>query len=131
MLRYRDCKTNEEKLNFVKQILEEDFGAAIGGDETDVGYQTAIVMLAAMAEGTDVKRLSRLTNYPESFIESIAWNARRAELWSREGPHYDHWFDGDLVRSEAFCCDVLVAQGLFRRKRNDEGEWLYRAVKES
>jgi hypothetical protein len=129
MLRLRDCKTSEDKLKFLKEILEEDIDPTCAGDEANEGYQTAIVMLAAMIEGPDVKCLSNLTNYPQHFIEAIARATEAAKLWSKKGVNYDHWFVGDQLRCVAFWSDVLVAQGILCRTRNSQGEWIYGRVK--
>jgi len=124
MLHLRDCKTSEDKLRFLKEVLEEDIDPTCAGEEADEDYQTAIVMLAAMIEGPDVMRLCRLTNYPQHFVDAIARNAEAAELWSKEGLHYD-WGEDGQFRLVPFWSDVFVARGILRRTRNSQGEWVY------
>ena len=127
-MHWRECTTDEEKRKFLEEAAEE-FCPRPKGDEDDSDYRTAVVLFAAMVEGTKVSRLTALTGYPKEFIAAISLNMREAGLWVEDGVCYEHWFEGDLVNPVGILCDVMVAQGQLVRKRHDDGEFRYKAVR--
>ena len=127
MKHWRECKTNAEKRQFVKETVEECCPLA-GEGEDEASFRSAVVLVAALAEGTDIDNLTALTSYPPEFVADISFRARRAELRVNEGVCYEHWFEGDTVKPMAVLLDVMVVEGLFIRKRNEDGEFRYIAV---
>ena len=84
MMHWRECTTDEEKRKFLEDTAEE-FYPRPKGDEDDSDYRTAVVLFAAMVEGTKVSRLTALTGYPKEFIAAISLNMWKAGLMGR-GP---------------------------------------------
>jgi len=128
MMHWRECTTDEEKLKFIEETVEE-FCPRPKGDEDDVDYRTLVVLFAAMVEGTNVGRLTDLTGYPKEFIAAISLNMREAGLWVEDGVCYEHWFEGDLIKRVDVCCDVMVALGKLIIQRRDGGKIWYKAVR--
>ena len=93
MMHWRECTTDEEKWKFIEESVEEDFCPRPKGDEDDSDYRTAVVLFAAMAEGTNVNRLTDLTGYPKEFIAAISLNMREAGIWVEDRVCYEHWFE--------------------------------------
>ena len=127
-MHWRECTTDEEKRKFLKEAVE-DLWPGSKGNEDDWHDRTAVVLFAAMVGGTKVASLADLTGYPEEFISAISLNMREAGLWEEDGVCYEHWFEGDFIKPVAICCDVMVAQGRLIRKRHDDGEFRYQAVR--
>lgn len=81
---------------------------------TGSGFQTAVLMLAALQIGTgDVEALQRFTGFDQEFIETRATNLRRNGIWTADGKTDCAWFEKD--GGIAFWCDVNVAEGLMER----------------
>ena len=120
-----ECKTNAEKLKFVKETLKEYFPST---EEDDRGFRIAVVLFVAMAEGTNIENLTALTGYPPEFVADISSRARSAGLWVDEGVCYEHWFEGDMVKPVAILCDVMIVDGQLTREVREDGEIRYKAL---
>jgi hypothetical protein len=130
MKHWRECKTDAEKRKFVKETVREYFPSA-REDEDDIGFQGAVVLIAALVAGTNVENPTVLTGYPREFVAHISFRARSAGLWVNERVCYEHWFEGDSVKPMANLYDVMVVEGELIRKRNEEGEFRYKVVRPS
>ncbi len=114
----------EHKLKLIKEAVKE-FDPSLEGADDDVGFKIAVVLLAALSEGTDVQRLAAFTGYSEVFIAGIACRMREAELWVEDRVCCGQWFEGDFIHPDLFWADVLVAEGLAIRKRENGGVFRY------
>jgi hypothetical protein len=128
MMNWRECTADEEKRKFLEEAVEDVFPGSKGEEDATGYYRTAVVLFAAMMEGTNVTRLTDLTGYPKEFIAAISLNMREAELWVEDEVCNEHWFEGDLAKPQSICCDVLVAEGKLIRRRRNDGEFVYRVA---
>jgi hypothetical protein len=102
-----------------------------GIKENDDGFSVAMVLIsAAFSVGPEVAALVRFTGYTQAFICDIARRMKATKLWNEEGVETEHWFDGDNWTSGIWT-DSLVAQGLLEACRRDNGDWEYRAIRET
>lgn len=117
------------KLKFVKDTLLE-MDPSLRDTEPDDSYDTALVLLSALAKGTDSSRLAAFTGLPLEFVAAIRQRMIRAELWTEVAVCCDHWEVAQgVVSTSAFWSDVLVAEGcVVRRWDEDSGEYRYWAV---
>jgi hypothetical protein len=102
------------------------------GRETDDGYRTGVVLLAAeWVTGTDIEDLTKFTGYPRDFVAAISVRMHKSGLWE-EGDlvHSDHWFRGNCYSTTAFWVDVLVGLGMVIAEPVANGDFRYRAVDE-
>lgn len=127
MMHWRECKTDEEKRKFVKETVKECCPSA-GEDDDDTGFRIAVVLMAALAEGTNIENLTALTGYPPEFVADISFRARHAGIWANDQVDYDHWSEGDSVHPTAILMDVMVIEGLLTRRRCEDGQIRYAAV---
>ncbi len=84
----------------------------------------AAVLVAALAEGPKVRRLSRLLLLSEDMVSEIAYNMRAAGLWTTTSVNCEHWFQSRQGMT-AFCKDLLVAQGRLLRCPSSTGAYHY------
>jgi len=113
-------------LKFLKETLLE-LDPRLEGTEEDNSYRTALVLLAAIACGSDTTRLARVTELPRQFISEIRKRMIRAQLWTELDVCCDHWYVSDgVVCTTYFWLDVLVAQGrVVRRWVEKQGQYRY------
>jgi hypothetical protein len=78
----------------------------------DEAYQAAVIMLAALQVGANIRRVARFTGYPIREVARIGYCLRANGIWSGSKTKCD-WFekDGGL----AFWLDVSVALGYMER----------------
>lgn len=84
--------------------------------EEDKSYPTALILIAALACGTDVKQLADLTGVRQEFVSNIQQRMIVAELWTEVAACCDHWFLPNAFCLNFFWFDVLVAEGLAVRR---------------
>jgi len=116
-------------LQFVKDALSEldpELARAGSGEE----YDTAFVLLAAIACGTDTVLLTAATGLPRDFVDAIRERMIRAELWTELRACCDHWWVAEQTICETFFwTDFLVARGLVIRRWDEaQGEYRYYAT---
>jgi hypothetical protein len=113
-------------LQFVKDTLSE-LDPSLDGSEQSESYMTALVLVSALVQGPNVRRLAVFTGVPEQFVERIRERMVRAELWDEIDVFSDHWFgEGNMVSMTALWLDILIAQGLVIREWDEEaGEYRY------
>jgi len=81
-------------------------------DESDPGFQAAVLVLAAVSVGPLVNALSDFTGYDEEFVSEIAARMTAAGLWSNNVVCSRHWLKPGAINRVLFMSDVMVAQGL-------------------
>jgi hypothetical protein len=113
-------------LEFVKATLLE-LDPSLEGSEEDESYNTALVLLSALACGPCTMRLAEFTKLPPEFVATIRQRMIRAQLWTELDVCCDHWYvAAGVVSITAFWLDVLIAQGLAVRKwGEEEGQYRY------
>jgi hypothetical protein len=99
-------------------------------DPESPGFRTAVVLMAAaFVVGPHVDLLVQFTGYSMTFVANIARRMRAYELWSDDEVCTEYWFEGDRITAAFwFWSDCLVADGLLRIDRDEDGERLYTAV---
>lgn len=98
-------------LQSVKDSLAE-LGLSLDGKQPDETYQTALVVVSALACGPDTERLAKFTLLPVEFVQAIRRRMIAAELWTEVDVNCAHWFPGaNQLSISAFCADLLVAEG--------------------
>jgi hypothetical protein len=91
-------------------------------------FRTAVIVMAAtFVVGPDVDLLVQFTGYPMSFVANIACRMRRYELWSDDRVCTEDWLEGDRINM-MFWVHCLVADGLMRIDRNEDGERVYATI---
>ena len=109
-------------LQYVKDTLSglDPTLKSCGASDT---YNTAIVLLSALAYGPDTTRLAGFTSLPHQFVATIQQRMIRAELWTETGVCCDHWEVAEgVVSMSAFWADVLVAEGLVVRQWDPDSD---------
>src|SRR5690242_8241248 len=128
MMHWQECKTHAEKLKYVEETVE-DWCPSAGEGEDDIGFRSAVVLIAALVEGTNIEHLTALTGYPREFVADISFRAKSAGLWVDDQVCYEHWFEGDSVKPVAILCDVMVVEGLLVRQKHEDDNIRYKAVR--
>jgi hypothetical protein len=100
-------------------------------DQNNVGFRVAVVVMsAALVTGPDTESLATSTSYAPNWVTEISQRMHRAGL-SRDGKvNSDHWYRGKKL-TEGVWTDSLVAVGLMRARRREDGKWEHQAVVES
>ena len=68
-------------LQFVKDSLAE-LDLSLDGKQSDDAYQTALVVVSALACGPDPQCLAKFTQLPVEFVQAIRRCMIAAELWT-------------------------------------------------
>lgn len=79
----------------------------------DKFFHAAVVLLAALQLGQNVRTLSKFTGYPPAFVQQIADRMRANKIWVN-GKTRCNWFDEEGGGLE-FWLDVAAAFDLVRR----------------
>ncbi|MGA7622102.1 MAG: hypothetical protein WB630_08825 [Candidatus Acidiferrales bacterium] len=120
-----DALTSELMLNHVKLEIQKMDPSL---DPESPEFRTAVtVMAATFVVGPDVDLLAQFTGYPMTFVANIACRMRRYELWSDDQVCTGDWLEGDRVNM-MFWVHCLVAEGLMRIARNENGERVYATI---
>jgi hypothetical protein len=117
-------KREKSNMKRIKEMVKE-LDPSLEGAEDHVDYKTAVVLLAALLEGTGVQRLAAFTGYSEDFIAAIASRMRKAELWVEDHFYWEHWPRGGSIHPAVFWMDACVAEGLLVRRREDGDVFRY------
>jgi hypothetical protein len=116
-----DC-TQDPVLAIAEYVLGIDANSWEGNQE---GFETALLLLLSRDFGTDPKLLASLTGSSLGFVQTFASRARAVGLWVGEKVVCEHWEQN--CGKFAFFCDVLVAQGILERRKNEAGTYAYRS----
>ena len=84
-----------------------------------------VVLISALAVGTNVDRLVKQTGYPRKLIEAISIRMHEVGLWIGDIVDGKAWFDqrGDLTAD--FYRHAMVAKGEFLREWVEDYGFLY------
>jgi hypothetical protein len=101
----------------IQWLIQHGLGNAV----VEESRGSATILLAALAENTtDPEHIAQVTGYEREAVEQVAINMRNGELWIDDQVHCDHWFDAKCGL-EAFCKDLMVADGRLLRYRSAYG----------
>ena len=96
-------------LKHAKNHVIKKMGESEGSDS----YYAAMVCLASVYVGPNIKRISKLLRVPRRWVAKYSKNLRNNKVWVGNRVYGD-WLnkkDGGI----SFCCDVCVAAGLLDR----------------
>ena len=94
------------------KYLKKEVKRLTGNDSNLLEFNTALILMASIVVGPNVKRLAKFCGLQRSFIYPISKRLRQNRVWVKHKVG-NNWFDKDGWIS--FNCDVCVALGWFRR----------------
>ncbi len=93
-------------------MVEEQVSRMPLGFEAGSGcFRSAILLLAGLIAGQNVRTLSEYTGYSERWLVPRITRLRQAGIWGPHGQTVADW-DDPLIGREAFLGDVLIAEGM-------------------
>src|SRR5580692_5948922 len=116
---------NKFLLEYIKLAIQE---LDPGLDPQCEDFRTAVVLMtAAYIVGPRTDLLVAFTGYPLPYVAEISRRMRGNGRWTNDGVSTAHWFEGDRFTG-VFGADCLVAEGLVRVDRTEDGEELLRPI---
>src|SRR5215469_1899772 len=94
--------------------------------DSNVSFQAALVMVAALFEGPDVVKIAEVIGCPRETVDQIASRLTASGLWKDNRTDYQQWDPTTGMGLLRFAMDHMVALGLLRRtgeKKN--GQYVY------
>ena len=94
--------------------------------DSNVSFQAALVMVAALFEGPDVAKIAEVIGCPRETVDQIATRLTASGLWKDNRCNYQEWDPTTDIGILRFTMDHMVALGLLRRtgeKKN--GQYVY------
>jgi len=95
-----------------KEIRRLDSNVEEGSDD----FKTALVLLASLVVGPNIKKIAHFVKLPRSYVGKISKRMRENKIWKGTETYCDNWFkkkEGVV----AFWLDVCVALGHMKREK--------------
>lgn len=106
-------RKNLTRAYLIKEIRRLDSSYKTVEPKDDEGFKTALILLASIVVGPNIKRLATYTGLSRWDVSKRSRNLRHNRVWVRGRVHGD-WFD-KKHGGVAFWADVCVADGLMNR----------------
>jgi DNA-binding IclR family transcriptional regulator len=59
--------------------------------DSNISFQTALVMIAALFEGPDIAKIAEVTGCPRETVDRIAARLTASGLWKDDRTDYQEW----------------------------------------